>query len=118
MEAAEFGNGFRRGGKRFPVGGIAVVDLHHLLADHVLVITLGVVEHIADFVLVNPAEFAVEQRVVGVVVERLVADEFNSALHPAPAVDGRSVGDGDVVCHVPREIGGCAGELRLKFGDP
>ena len=118
MKFAEFGIGLRRGGKRSPVGFRSAVCLHHLLADHELVITLGVVEHIADLMLIDPAEFAVKQRIVGIVVQRLVTDQLNAALNPAPAIDRRRKRHGNIVSHIPREIRRRTRKFRLQLGNP
>ena len=117
--AAELIIGGGRGGKSLPVrSGNSAEHFHHLRGDHEFVIPLGIVEHIADLVLIDPAEFTIEQGIVRIVVERLVSDQFDPALYPAPAVDRRSECDGNIVRHIPRKISGRSGEFRLEFRDP
>ena len=118
MELPEFRIAFRCGGESLPVRFDSAVRFHHLLADHILVIPLSIVEHISDLVLIDPSELPVEKRIVGIVVQSLVADQLDSALNPAPAVHRRRECDGNIIRHVPCQIRGSSRKLRLKLGDP
>ena len=68
--------------------------------------------------LEDPGELLVQHRVLGVVLDRLVADQLDPFVHPAPAVLETRTGDRNVVGHIPCQISGRAGERGLQVGNP
>ncbi len=117
MEFFERGLIFRGFDIFCPVGVVAD-DPADLKREAVFVILVGVVQHVPHFVHENPAEFFVDDRIVGVVVDGFVADQADAFHDPAPAVFRQRTGYGNIVRHIPGQIGRGSGKTRLQFGDP
>ena len=107
----------RSGGKHLPVRIMPAENRHHAKRHLIFVITLGIVKDIAQLMLINPSKFLVKHRIVRVVLHGLMI-KIESAVDPAPAVHRRTVGHGNIVCHVPGKIGRRCSGLRLQFHDP
>ena len=119
VEFAEAGFDFGDGGRVEPgVGAGHGVAVGEGAREGEPVDVGGVIAVRADLVLVEPAEFAVEARGVGVRGDGLVPEERDAGLDPVEA--GGMVGEhgGDVVGEVPGVEDPGLGGARVEGGDP
>ena len=84
-----------------------------LFVDHVRVIHV-----LAHFVLEEPSQLPIHQRFARIVAQPIVPQQFDPALHPAPAVVGIAELDRNVVGHVPGLHCPNLSEGRLQLRDP
>ncbi|MPN06489.1 hypothetical protein SDC9_153745 [bioreactor metagenome] len=107
----------RSRGQLLPVGVMFPEDLIHLKRHLPFVVALRVIQDISEFVLVNPAEFLVKNRVVRIILEGFMI-QVDSLVDPAPAVLRHAERHGNIVGHIPGQISRRRRRLRLKLRDP
>ena len=66
----------------------------------------------------DPGQLLVEDRILRIVFDRLIPDQLDPFIDPAPAVFKTGTGHRNIVGHVPGKVGGRAGKGRLQVGDP
>ena len=79
---------------------------------------MRIIEVLPHLVLEEPGELAVEQRLLGIIADALIAQQLDALLHPAPAVVGIAELDRDVVGHVPALHEPDLDERRFQLGNP
>ena len=104
--------------ERFEICSVRAKKRRHFHGPLLFEIHVGVVEVLAHFVLKEPRQFAVNQNVIRVVTQTVVAQQFDGALDPAPTVGKILELDGNVVGHVPRLKQPDLREMRLQVRDP
>ncbi len=107
-----------RGDQFVEIGRVGGEDLGHLIGPLLLVVHVGVIEIGPHLVLEEPGQFAIDESLVGVVTQALVAQQLDAPLHPAPAIGEILELDRDVVSHVPGLHQPNLDEMRFELGDP
>ena len=96
----------------------ATKQLRHLAGPSRLVILVGIVKVGPHLVLKKPGKLLVKQRVIRIPRDALIAQQFNSALHPTPAIVRVFEFNRNIVSHVPRLKVPNLTVVRFEFGDP
>ncbi len=76
------------------------------------------VKAVADLVLIDPGQLAVEHGLARVEAQGVVAQQADAVLDPAQTVLVADHHDADVVGQVPGVVGPCLGGVRVEHGDP
>ena len=90
----------------------------HFIGPLLFVIHVRVVEVRAHFMLEDPGELLVDEHVIRIVAQPFVAQQFDAALHPAPAIGVILELDRNIVSHVPCLMHPNLREMRFQFGNP
>ena len=100
------------------IGSPRAEKRHHFLRPAGLVIHVCIVQVRPHLVLKEPGKFTVNQYVVFVVFQAVIAQQFNAVFHPAPAVGGILKFHRNVVGHVPTLKQPDLRERGLQLRDP
>ncbi|MPN38098.1 hypothetical protein SDC9_185622 [bioreactor metagenome] len=100
------------------IRGLVSKHLGHLVRPNLLVQHVRIVEVLSHLMLEEPGQFPINQDLIRIVGQSLVAQQGDAPFHPSPAVRIVLKLDGDVVGHVPSLHQPDLDEMRLEFGNP
>jgi hypothetical protein len=79
---------------------------------------VGIIEVLTHLELKEPGQFRVKERLLGIVAQCFIPQQFHPALHPAPAVPVIAELHGNIECHVPRLDRPHLDDVGLELRDP